>query len=57
MVIRTPKEIASDLSVHIRTVLKWIRDGDLKCFKIGARSYRITDEQLREFLERKAGER
>ena len=49
----TPSQVAKELQIHVKTVLKWIRDGELKHVKLGERSIRVTEEQLREFLERK----
>lgn len=45
------KEVAKELKVHENTIRRWIRDGDLKCLKIG-KQVRITEEQLKQFLEK-----
>ena len=44
------KEVAKELKVHENTIRRWIRDGDLKALKVG-KQVRITDEQLKQFLE------
>ena len=43
--------IAADLAVSTETVRRWIRTGTLKAVRAG-RQYRITPDDLTEFLER-----
>ena len=50
MKIYTVKEAADKLKVSYRKMLRLIKEGDLEAKKIG-KSYRITDNQLRRFLE------
>ena len=53
---RTPKEIAEDLRVHPRTVLRWIKEG-LPALNIGTSAqrpdWRIEPDQLRAWLQRR----
>ncbi len=51
----TVKEVAEDLRVHPRTVLRWIKDG-LPALNIGSAQrpdWRIEPPVLREWLERR----
>jgi excisionase family DNA binding protein len=52
----TPQQAADKLQVHRRTVLAWIRSGDLKAVRLGGHTLRITEEQLREFMKRQTEE-
>jgi len=45
----TPKEVATELEVTSRGVLKWIQQKKLRCTKVGGR-YRITRADVTEFL-------
>ena len=47
----TPKQIAEILQVNWRTVLNYIRRGQLKAVKL-KRGYRIEEKDLRGFLEK-----
>ena len=47
----TTEEIAKLLNVAVLTVRRWILSGKLSAYKIG-RSYRISETQLKEFLQR-----
>lgn len=50
----TVLEVASELKVHIETVRRWIRQGDLRAARLGARSgYRVTRAELARFMERR----
>ena len=40
------------LQVSRRTVYRWIKDGSLNAYQFG-REYRITESDLKEFLERR----
>lgn len=42
------EEAAEALAVHSRTILRWIKQGELKAFKAG-RQWRIKPEDLQEF--------
>jgi excisionase family DNA binding protein len=44
------KEVAEFLKVAYRTVLKLIKTGKLKAYKVGAKIYRITGAELQKFI-------
>lgn len=44
------EEVADYFDVHINTVRKWIRDGNLNAVDTG-RNYRIREEDLEQFIE------
>jgi excisionase family DNA binding protein len=46
----TVEEVAKQLKVHIRTVRKWIQDGELIAMDIG-RGYRIRKSDLEAFIK------
>ena len=46
----TPQEIAEYLRVDPGTVYRWLRSGELEAIKF-SREYRITESQLKNFLE------
>lgn len=48
--VYTTKEVEQILKVERQAVMRYIKAGQLKATKIG-RSYRITEENLKEFLE------
>ena len=50
--VLTPTEVAKKLRVHRDTVLRWLREGRLPGQKLGYRTWRITEDNIREFLER-----
>lgn len=50
MEVYTPEQVAQILQLSVGTVWKYIREGKLPASKI-ARGYRITDDQLKRFLE------
>lgn len=50
MVFYTPEELAEILKLDIRTIRKFLRDGDLKGYKI-KRVWRISEDQFKEFIE------
>ena len=45
----TTEQVANILQVHPFTILKFIKEGKLKCIKIG-RVYRIKESDVRKFL-------
>jgi excisionase family DNA binding protein len=47
----TPGDVAKLLQVKPVTVHNWLRSGKLKGFRVGSRLWRITREQLQEFME------
>lgn len=46
----TPQEIAEHLKVDIRTVYRWLRDGEMGAIRF-KREYRVSESDLRKFLE------
>ena len=48
----TLPEVAERLKVSRRTVYRWIKDGDLNAYKF-ANEYRITERDIKDFLERR----
>jgi excisionase family DNA binding protein len=54
--LRTP-EAAQYLGVHIETVRRWARDGEIPAAKLGNRGgFRFKREDLDRFLERRRAE-
>ncbi len=50
----TVRDVAMKLQVHPQTVKDWLRAGELEGVNFGGRSgWRVTDQQLREFVERR----
>ncbi len=47
----TPQEVADYLKVDVRTVYRWLRDGELNALRF-RREYRISETDLRDFLKR-----
>jgi excisionase family DNA binding protein len=52
----TVAEVAEHLRVDPRSVYRWIRSGQLEAIDIG-REYRISESQLRDFLEQRSTRR
>lgn len=50
MKIYTTHEVSEILSVGRKTVLKYIRQGELKSIRLG-NQLRVTEEALKEFIE------
>ena len=50
----TTEEIAAILSVHPRTVMRWLREGKLKGLKVG-RLWRVRLEDLEAFIRGEKG--
>lgn len=47
----SPKEAASYVGVSYRLILKWIADGELKCYRIDdSGRIRISTDQIHEYL-------
>ena len=46
----TPEQVAERLQVTLRTVQRWIAEGELPSYKLG-KTRRISEEQLAEFLQ------
>ena len=47
----TPQEVADYLKVDVRTVYRWLREGELNALRF-RREYRISETDLRTFLKR-----
>lgn len=50
--ILTVKEVAKILQVHERTVYRWLEKGDLKCARLGRKTYRVFESDLRKFIRK-----
>ena len=50
--ILTIEEVSKVLKVSKRTVYRWIDTGDLKVAKIGRKTYRIFESDLRKFINK-----
>ncbi len=55
--ILTIKEICAGLKVTRRTVLSWIKMGELKAFKLGSgrRLWRVKERDLQRFINQSGG--
>jgi excisionase family DNA binding protein len=43
----TMEEVAKELRVHEQTVRRWVKAGKIKVIRLGHRTVRITDEELK----------
>ncbi len=53
----TREEVATYLRVHPRTIERWLRNGDLKGYKLGKSKtslWRIPENEVSKFLEKHA---
>lgn len=50
MEVYSTKEVAEKLNIHTTTVLQLINNGELPAKKV-ARKWRVTENQLRQYLE------
>ena len=50
--ILTIQEVAKLLKVSNRTVYRWIESGDLKVARIGRKTYRVFESDLRRFIRK-----
>ena len=46
------EQIAKELSLSEETILRWIRNKELKAYRLG-KTYRITKEDYQEFLDQR----
>ena len=46
----TPREVADYLKVDVRTVYRWLREGEMNAIRF-QREYRVAESDLRDFLE------
>jgi excisionase family DNA binding protein len=50
----TLADVAERLQVHIDTVRRWVRDGELPAYQLGARAgYRVKVSDFRAFLDKR----
>ena len=50
--ILTIEEVAKILKVSKRTVYRWVDSGDLKTARIGRKTYRVFESDLRKFIRK-----
>lgn len=50
--ILTIQEVAKILKVSNRTVYRWIDSGDLRVARIGRKTYRVFESDLRKFIRK-----
>jgi excisionase family DNA binding protein len=48
----TYEDVANALSVNVKTVKRWVRDGRLRPARIGVRTVRFLPEDIQTFVER-----
>lgn len=46
----TPEEVAKLLKVSKRTVYRWIDSGELKVARIGRKTYRVFESDVKKFV-------
>ena len=46
MATYTMAQVAEELQVSLRTVMRWVKDGKIKVVRLGYRTVRITEEEL-----------
>ena len=46
----TADDVARIMKVSIRTVRKWVAEGELAIVRIGTQDYRITRDELNRFI-------
>lgn len=51
----TVKQVADILQVHQQTVRDYIRDGKLKCIRLGRKAIRVSRADLNAFIESRKG--
>lgn len=52
MKVYTPDEAAEILSIDAQTIRIWLRRGILRGSKIGTKLWRISEDDIKEFLEK-----
>jgi len=50
--ILTIEEVAKVLKVNKRTVYRWVDSGDLKVARIGRKTYRVFESDLKKFIRK-----
>jgi len=53
--IYTVKEVAQMMKVHERTVYRWIDSGDLRVARLGRKTYRVFESDLKKFIRKYMG--
>ena len=53
----TPKQVADELRLDIRTIYRYIRNGQLPVVRLSAREFRIWRSKLNEFLRERETEK
>jgi len=48
----TPEEVAKLLKVSKRTVYRWIDSGELKVARIGRKTYRVFESDVKKFVSK-----
>ena len=48
----TPEEVAKILKVSKRTVYRWIDSGELKVARIGRKTYRVFESDIKKFVNK-----
>ena len=50
--VYTIREVSVMLKVNIRTVYRWIKNGDLRVAKFGRKTYRVFEVDLNNFVKK-----
>lgn len=50
--ILTIDEVAKTLKVNKRTVYRWLERGDLKYARLGRKTYRVFESDLKKFIRK-----
>ena len=50
--VYTIEEVASILKVNKRTVYRWVEAGDLKVARLGRKTYRVFESDLKKFVRK-----
>lgn len=50
--ILTIEEVAKIMKVNKRTVYRWLERGDLKYARLGRKTYRVFESDLKKFIRR-----
>lgn len=48
----TVEEVAKILKVSKRTVYRWVESGDLKVARIGRKTYRVFESDVKKFVDK-----
>jgi len=47
----TPEEVAKRLNMKKKTVQLWLRQGRITCVRLGARTWRVREKDLDDFIK------